>query len=267
MINGELNRWTSWAQSIGARHERFMMRRGLLAMTLLEPLRMSVAISQRRESFALSVFPRIQVSIGGILQQIAPAQFHAFVQKIRVHNSALQLADWNESRSYRNESRSLRQSVQSSNTVSLRNSTTTTHNLQEFNSVVEAHQELKKFSQSPVARFFARVQSSHYGSVSLEKLLVERDSRMIAERVVREYSRVEQRRGGDIVMRQQNLPAAAVENRTSVTLEQQLAATRTQPHSWPAKPAEINVDQLAEQVIRKIDHRIMAYRERLGRAS
>jgi len=96
---------------------------------------------------------------------------------------------------------------------------------------------------------------------------LEHDSRTIAERVVREHSRVEQRRGSDIVIREQNRPtAAAVQERTSVALEQQLAAARTHSHSWPDKPAEINVDQLTEQVIRKIDHRIMAYRERLGRA-
>ena len=255
------DRWTNWAQSMATRHERFAMRRGLLAMTLLEPLRMSLAITQRSESFAQSVFPRIQVSIASILQQIDSAQYHAFIQQIRVHSSSLRLGD-------RNESRSLGLSVQSNSAITLRHSITANQNLQQqFNSLFDAHQELKKFSLSPVARFFARAQSSQHGVVLLEKVLVDRDRRTIAERVLREHSRVEQRRGSDVVMRQQNPPAAAVEKRTSLTLEQQLAATRTQPHSWPEKPAEINIDQLAEQVIRKIDHRIMAYRERFGRAS
>jgi len=254
-LNRQLDRWTGWAQSLTARHERFTTRRGPLLMTLLEPLRLSLAVTQRRESFALSVFPRIQFSIGPILQQIAPAQFQTFVQ-----HSSLRAED-------RREWSSLKVSVQSNNAVSLRNSTRTVHNLAEFNSVVQAHQELKKFSQSAVARFFSRVERSHHGVVSLRQLLVEHDSRTIAERVVREHSRVEQRRGSDIVIREQNRPAAAaVQERTSVALEQQLATARTHSHSWPDKPAEINVDQLTEQVIRKIDHRIMAYRERLGRA-
>ena len=249
------DRWTNWAQSMATRHERFAMRRGLLAMTLLEPLRMSLAITQRSERFAQSVFPRIQVSIASILQQIDAARYHAFIQQIRVHNSALQL-----------EPKFLTSSPQSNNVVSLRNSTTTHNFVEQFNSVIDAHRELKKFYQSPVARFFARAQTSEHGVVKLEKLLVDHDRKTIVERVVREHSRVEQRRSSDIVMRQEKLTAAAAENRASLTLEQQLAATKTQRHVWPDKPAEINVDQLTEQVIRKIDHRIMAYRERLGRA-
>jgi len=253
-LDRQLNRWTIWAQSMATRHERFAMRRGLLAMTLLEPLRMSLAITQRSESFAQSVFPRIQVSIASILQQIDAAQYHAFIQQVRVHNLSSQ-------------SRSLTRSDQSNNAVTLRHNTTAIHSLQQqFNSMIRAHQELQKFSLSPVARFFARAQTSEHGVVRLEKLLVDHDRKTIVERVVREHSRVEQRSSSDIVMRQQKPSADATESRTSLTLEQQLAATKTQRHVWPAKPAEINVDQLTEQVIRKIDHRIMAYRERLGRA-
>lgn len=253
-IDRQLDRWTSWAQAMSARHERFMMRRGYLVMTLLEPLRMSVAINQRRESFALSVFPRIQVSVGQILQQIAPAQFRSFVQ-----NSSLMVAG------DRQEWRLLKQSVQSNRAVKLSHSTTT-HNLQEFNSVVAAHEEVKKFYQSPVARLFARVQRDHQGVVMLQKLLVEHDRRTTAERVVREHSRVEQRRHSDIVIRQQNPPSTPAEDRKNVTLEKQIVAAKTHTHSWPDKAPEINVDQLTEQVIRKLDHRITAYRERLGRA-
>lgn len=254
MSNVQLDRWTRFGESMATRHERFAMRRGLLAMTLLEPLRMSLAITQRNESFAQSVFPRIQVSIASILQQIDSAQYHAFIQQMSVHNSSSQ-------------SKSLTRSDQSNSAVTLRHNTTTIENLQQqFNSVIDAHRELKKFSLSPVARFFARTQTSEHGVVKLEKLLVDHDRKTIVERVVREHSRVEQRRSSEIVMRQEKPAAAAAENRASLTLEQQLAATKAQRHVWPDKPAEINVDQLTEQVIRKIDHRIMAYRERLGRA-
>ena len=253
-IDRQLDRWTSWAQSVSARHERFMIRRGYLVMTLLEPLRMSVAINQRRENFALSLFPRIQVSVGTILQQIAPAQFRSFVQ-----NSSLVAGG------DRHEWRLLKQSVQSNNALNLSHSTTTL-NLKELNAIVEAHQEVKKFSQSPVARLFARVQREHHGVVMLQKLLIEHDRRTIAERVEREHSRVEQRRHTDIVIRQQNLPSTPAEEQQNVTLEKQVVTARTHTHSWPDKPPEINVDQLTEQVIRKIDHRITAYRERLGRA-
>jgi hypothetical protein len=123
----------------------------------------------------------------------------------------------------------------------------------------------RQFLQSPVVRLFERLQRDHHGVVSLKNLLVDH-SRTTAERVVREHSRVEQRHRSDLVMRQQNLAAAAAKDQQSLTLEKQVMSTRTHTHSWPDKPPEINVEQLTEQVISKIDHRITAYRERLGRA-
>jgi hypothetical protein len=255
----QLNRWTSWARSMSARHERFMMRRGPLLMTLLEPLRMSVAISQRRESFALSVFPRLQISVSSILQQIAPAEFQSFFR-----NSAV-LAGGD-----RREWRSLRQFVQTNQSVSVSNTVTRNLVTSESNSVVNAQYEFTQFLRSPVARFFARVQRSHHGTVLLKNLLVEHDSQAIAERVVREHARVEQRRQREMIIRKDNATPAATTTRQH-SLEQQFASTKTEMrpwprNTWPDKPPEINVDQLTEQVIRKIDHRITAYRERLGRA-
>jgi hypothetical protein len=35
--------------------------------------------------------------------------------------------------------------------------------------------------------------------------------------------------------------------------------------SWPPAPPAINLDQLTDQVMRQIDHRLIAYRERLGK--
>ncbi len=245
---------------MSARHERFMMRRGPLSMTLLEPLRMSVAINQRRESFALSVFPRLQLSVSSILQQIAPMEFQSLFRNSAVFRSG-----------DRREWRFLRQFVQTNQNRNLSVNRTLTQNLiSESNSVVNVRHELTQLSQSPVARFFARAQRSHHGAVVLKNLLVEHDSQAIAERVFREHSRVEQRRQREIIIRKDNAPAAATNTRQN-SLEQQFASTKTETrpwarNAWPDRPPEINVDQLTEQVIRKIDHRITAYRERLGRA-
>jgi hypothetical protein len=119
-------------------------------------------------------------------------------------------------------------------------------------------------SQSPLRRLFDRVHRQSSGVV-VKKTVLENESQEIAERVVRNHSRVEQRGRGDMVIRKPIIPGAAAEERRS-ELELQFARAGTRDRSWPEKAPEINVEQLTEQVIRKIDHRITAYRERLGRA-
>ena len=86
------------------------------------------------------------------------------------------------------------------------------------------------------------------------------------ERVSRDHLRVEQRTRGEMVIKTQTKPSVVVQDREK-ELEAQFASTsKARGPSWPEKPPEINVEQLTEQVIRRIDHRITAYRERLGRA-
>jgi hypothetical protein len=262
--NVQLDRWTSWARAISARHERFLMRRGLLVMTLLEPLRIFSSINQRLESFAAAVYPRIQISIGPIVQQLGREEFHSLFRS----STILLVANQHDWRSLPAPVRFVSLSNQTNQTVNLNNNTTL--NLNESNSVTEERRTLNNLMQSPVARFFARTQHSHHGVVLLKNLLVERGSQAIAERVVREHSRVEQRRQRELVIRKQNLAAAALDTRQNA-LQQPFASTKTQTHPWADssgrdRSLEINVEQLTEQVIRRIDHRITAYRERLGRA-
>ena len=233
-----------------------MTRRGPLVMTLLEPLRMAVSISQRRENFSLSVFPRIRISIGPILQQLGREESQSLFQK----SSLTVLGNHQALRSEPGPARfvSFQYNKNQAATVS-----STTRNLTESNSVKRS--ELTELLHSPVARLFARTQRSDHAVTWLKKLLVQNESRTIAERVVQEHSRVEHRRQRELVIRKQTA-AAAVTQAQPMSLEQQLASERTHTRSWPDKPPQINVEQLTEQVIRKIDHRITAYRERLGRS-
>src|SRR5206468_3297865 len=128
----------------------------------------------------------------------------------------------------------------------------------------EATRALKESSQSPLLRLFARIHRQSVGVV-VKRTLLDDESQAIAERVVQDHSRVEQRKRGEMVMRKQLIPGAAAQDRRS-EFESQFARASTRDRSWVEKAPEINVEQLTEQVIRKIDHRITAYRERLGRA-
>ena len=264
MSNVQLDRWTSWARAMSARHERFMMRRGLLVMTFLEPLRMFSLLNQRWENFAVAIYPRIQIAIGPIVQQLGREEFHSLFRS----STVLLVANHHDWRAMPAPVRFIRLSNQTNQTVNLNNNTM--RNLKESRSLTEERRTLIELMQSPVARFFARAQRNHHGVVVLKSLLVEQDSQAIAERVVREHTRVERRLQRELVIRKQSVAAAATDTRQNA-LEQQFASTKTQMRPWPDnsgrdRPPEINVEQLTEHVIRRIDHRITAYRERLGRA-
>jgi hypothetical protein len=141
----------------------------------------------------------------------------------------------------------------------------TRHSPSESGLVAEEGPFLNDFSESPLRALFARMRRRDPGVV-LRKLLFENESEAIAQRVFREHLRTEERGRASMVVRRQATSGAAVEERR-VEMESQFAsAAKTRAPSWADKPPEVNVEQLTEQVIRRIDHRITAYRERLGRA-
>ena len=263
-----MDRWTTWARSMAARHERFTARRGLLVMTLLEPLRMSVSINRRFESFAISVFPRIQISIGGILNEIGHQQFAsfplfrssvAFPGTSRFESSVIAGGPTNSV---------TRMTLMKERFAHEYFERDTKQIEKETGDVMEHTHAIRinpRVTQSPVLRVFSRFEERDPGVV-LRKLLFENESQKVIERVSREHLRVEQRTRGDMVIKTQTKPSVAVQDREK-ELEAQFASTsKARGPSWPEKPPEINVEQLTEQVIRRIDHRITAYRERLGRA-
>lgn len=271
------DRWTTWARSIIDRHERMAARQGRLIMTLVQPLRMFTSINQRLEKFALAVFPRIQISIGPILQELARAQLPSVpsAQKSLVfprlrgvtalENTAV-LKSYAATASDRKQlkSRSFLPASMTLASAPFHATQLTPGTSGDSSFTDQASNALKNFSQSPMDRLFARLRRQNQG-VAVKKLLLQNESQAIAQRVVQEHLRVEQRKRGDMVMRKQNIPGGVAENRRH-ELEAQFATTNTRERSWPEKSPEINVEQLTEQVIRRIDHRITAYRERLGRA-
>ena len=241
-----MDRWSTWAHSMAARHERFTARQGRLVMTLLEPLRMSVSINRRYESFSISVFPRIQVSItenktGTRITRIK--ERFGFGFGATTHDQF-----------------TLVKQMTDQNTREI-----TTQQTREVLGHTHPIRINPRVTQSPVDRVFSRFHERDAG-VMLRKLLYENETQKLIERVSRDHMRVEQRTRGDMVIKTQTKPSALIQDRQK-ELEAQFASTaNTRGPSWPEKPPEINVEQLTEQVIRRIDHRITAYRERLGRA-
>ena len=97
------------------------------------------------------------------------------------------------------------------------------------------------------------------------------------ERVVLRWQRVEVRRPGPVILPSAPVAAAPPTVRRGrpgrdgwqdgppPAPSADDAAAHSRPATAGSGPAAVDVDRLAEQVIRRIDHRIVAYRERLGR--
>lgn len=269
------DRWTAWARSMTDRHERIAARQGGLIMTLVEPLRMFTSINQRLEQFTLALFPRLQISIGPILSELMRAQSQSFSHSVSSLQTTLTFPKVTVLENTRAENTTA-WNTRLQDTRVLQSHTAAVWERREHGSkfVLAASQQFHtdreqsseqsfSSSQSPLRLLFARLHRDSQ-TVGLKKTLVENESKAIAERVVQEHLRVEQRRRGEMIIRKQTIPGASPEDRRS-ELEVQLATTKTRERSWAEKPPEVNVEQLTEQVIRRIDHRITAYRERLGR--
>lgn len=268
------DRWTIWARSISDRHERIAARQGVLIMTLAHPFRMFTSINQRLERFALGLFPRIRISIGPILQNMVGPQFPsvplvqqalAFPRVTVLENRAMLEghAAAAVSDQHRPESRFLLPASMDFATGPA--GLITSHDAAESSVTAEKRRALQDFSQSPLRRLFARFHTWDPGVV-LKKMIFENESPGITQSVVHKHLRVEQRKRENMVVRRQAISGASAEDHR-IEAEAQFASTaKTRGRSWPEKSPEINVEQLTEQVIRRIDHRITAYRERLGRA-
>jgi hypothetical protein len=256
--------WTNWARSITGRHERITARQGLLVMTLVGPFRIFTSINQRFEKFALTMFPRIQISIRPILQEIMREQLSSVSL---IQNSSTNVVRNQYEHRSQPVSMTFISSPHQTNQTTTRITGNVGHNVMDARQMTGEGRARKEFVQTPLRRLFARLHTPGSNVVSGE-LLRANETQTIAERVVQEHTRVELRKRGDMVVRKQLSADVAAEKRSG-EIEAQFASSRTSGQQpWLNKPPQlpqINVEQLTEQVIRKIDHRITAYRERLGR--
>jgi hypothetical protein len=98
-----------------------------------------------------------------------------------------------------------------------------------------------------------------------QTLLVE-NCRQILQRVVDQRQRVEERIQRPAIVRQQPPPARTFA-RDEHELRPEQSRTRPPAQTWPpaTSPPAINLEQLTDQVVRQIDRRFVAYRERMGK--
>jgi hypothetical protein len=98
--------------------------------------------------------------------------------------------------------------------------------------------------------------------------LVTRRSRQILHRLLEERQRIEVLASRSLVMRQQQPAPAGAGTETASTVRQSPWGPRVgAPGMAPqaTAPAAIDLDLLTEKVVRQIDQRLVAYRERMGK--
>lgn len=243
-------RWTRWTRSLTERHGRIPLRHGARAMILFQPLARLYLHCQRWQSHAWKLAPQINLAIAPILRQtvwkerpvLPPA--YAGVNARRIASPSVQARG------------------QAGNRVIFLNPLGSSSGRSTF-----SNREIGGRDGAPWQQVFGRADRINgVLQVNRSSLLVE-ESLRILRRVVHERQRVEERMQSSTVARQlvqhhQDRPSAA--ERTAMESQ---PLTKAGTRTWPqaASAPAINLDQLTEQVIRQLDHRLIAYRERMGK--
>ncbi len=262
------DRWRSWARSLVERYGRTTLRRGTLAFTLAERLRPIYLLSQRWERHTWRLGPQINLAIGAILREMGGK------------GTSILLA-----RSAESEFGRMPSAADERMTAGERGGST-----------LAGHDRLQA---RPLAREHTRALGSSSPAVSLplhdvfdrfnqrqtvlqvHQGLSAPASFQLVRRVVDERQRVEAKDHRATIVRRQRDGMSIEAGRTTMAAQVGMKASapaevgfdlsastptqrRTNPNAWPAPPA-INIEQVTEQVLRQLDHRILAYRERRGK--
>lgn len=238
------DRWGRWAHSISSRHQRVISRHRVAVMQLLrrgDPVYLS---SHRWELKAWSLFPRINLAIKSILNASGAKSFSPPLSGMRSHLGA------------RNEATPPEPGMSSLNAVD-RNSSP----------------EFSRLSiQKPLTRVFRRLAVRDIETLTRKLLTTE--SVDITRRVFEATRRIEHSVQTATVTRQEQMSRKALEHTKEAErklgehlaeLNKVRAMADTAYGMPPLSPsAAFSIEQLTEQVIRRIDDQIVARKERMG---
>jgi len=252
-------RWTEWAQSLSGRHRRVSGRLGSPALILAERASAALNISRRVERHVRQISPRIHLSVSAILREVVARSERTVFANPETRRTASSSAE--------------------------REAAVT-----EARAVV--HADALAGPLLRVFRRFDQVEKIAMGRPSLNAPAIEE----LRRRVVEERERVEMRPRAEAMTRwrmdapqtqaavRAGAPADEISGGASMVFNRQAkadqslarqsvaqaAGARDEAERWPsfARPMaqpQINIDQITDQVMRRIDHRIVAHRERMGR--
>ncbi len=258
-LGGRDNRWLDWAQSLARRHARVAESHCGLSLTFLRPAPPPLFDCERWSRAAWTIAPQINLSIGPILRSLRQAASHQSKSERKAPPPSAAPS------SHFAPNSGDKTIVERWGVLSRIDGVEHIEGLRTF--AVDQRNDLP---QRPLRTVFARAMVEEAGErapasrARRETLLVER-SLQIARRVVEERRRVEEQARRALVARERRgalQDAAAAQETAAHSPRGSRVGARGMAQT--AAPV-IDIDQLTDRVVRNIDSRIIAHRERMGR--
>lgn len=263
------SRWTSWARSLAVGRRRIYSRHRAAVMELLRPGIPIYRASHRWELKAWSLLPQINLVVRPMFQQLmgkraarlsrglAPGTFELRRNFLTGANATigptLRSRNTGASGGYERLSRAPHEHYVNAGP---------SQDLQVFN----------RSFQEPLNRVFRRLSTTDMQTETHK--LITKESVRVARRMVEETRRVERYGQTPMITRQDHTARRIQENTKGIEtklLEQLAELNKATPgvvqnSSQFGQPVgNLTIDQLTEQVMKKIDDQIVAHKERMGR--
>lgn len=254
-----VGRWSHWARSMSGRHRQVVSKHRFAVMTLLRrtvPLYFS---SHRWELKAWSIFPRINLAIDvrpqAFVFKTSPLSKAAQAQRVlQINNDRFEVKRLVEKSLELQQARRVRQERSDNGTAIGRT-------------------ERETIVVTPLNRVFRRLVVRE--SETHMKAVVRTEALNIVRRVTEERRRVEERTQTATVLRQQQPVSLSQEQMNELTGRSTNGTSALDRFGSNVRSADamppsfmtpnLNLQQLTDHVIRQIDDRIIAHKERMGK--
>ena len=256
------DRWTTWAQWLRTRHARIAIRYHALGLILARNQLISRRQIEHRHHHSARLLSRIQLSIGPILLRFGDAATRLLLAlpRSRDEKSPGGVTPESVDRGQRNGQHWSLNQLQLNQ---LQGAASTGAGVP-FRTSSAVRQDSS--FQSPLMRVFDRESKPASDLTRFEARLVQRSLQLVT-RVLTERRRLEEDVRRHFVSREQRVTPAVNNNAIAENTVFESSRTMRTGTDGPATPSgwPIDIEKLTEQVVRAIDGRIVAHRERLGR--
>lgn len=265
-----VGRWSQWARSMSGRHRQVISKHRFVVMTLLRRMVPLYFSSHRWELKAWSIFPRINLAI-----DVRPRAFifkSSSLAKAAKAQRALQI-DHSRREVTRLVEKSLELQQATIRQQRGEQGTATGRTKRETIVVTPVLNVADSYGQTALERVFRRLVVRE--SETHTKGILTKEALNIVHRVTEERRRVEEQSHTATVLRQQRVVSLSQEqmNELNGRSTNQVSAVdrfgsnvrnaETMPP--PFMTPNLSLQQLTDHVIRQIDDRIIAHKERMGK--
>ena len=272
------NRWSRWARSIARQHPRLAQRRESLALIVLR-LRRPLKIIRRRFAFTKIIQPRLQLAINASVKLVHfRREQHIYGGPVNVRS--LSLTEQRVFSSPRVVSTSAEPRRQERREEARRQTEVTEADQRSSSVFVPPSRVLK----SPLTLVFERLETNRESTHSNRvEVLIHQQVRSVVERVTQQSRRTEKMVIGTNTLIERLMTSSSVTAiqpprvlKTAPVTTRVIEKAAQPPQvttvvetaSWlqdQAPVAGLNIEQITDQVVRQLDRRVVAAKERMGR--